>query len=410
MALFVLICVVATTAKQVTTSIALSPEANWKYVSKFAMDIGKGDWTIRVRYNKPLNETDEEVKLKASIYLDDNWNDVLSQDVCKSKLAEAKRVKNLSVPVNGEWSKEITGTLSQKARPHVWFFAVSDCDGALYGKARFRVEITVTNSDGSQFSLEEQGLEYMYTLLLVFFAVFLFNSTRRVLKRYRSTEEIEGPQLGLSIAVIAAFISLLMECLHLWVYSYNGRGLIVLDFMAQALEVISQLTLSVIFILVSSGWTLKYREFPDSDIYLPVSLLVVMLHVLIVGLGRITDDSYYKFSDLEGVPGFLLVAMRLGMWGWLLYCIKDLLSSVTGRLATFTQYFGVLASVYFLALPVIIVVSWAFEPYQRHKVVTIGTWLLQVLAIAAMSHLFSEKSSYYKLSTMSSSALPGKFN
>lgn len=403
-------CVAVALAKHVSQLITLAPDASWKYLTKFAMDVGQGDWSMKVRFNKAINDEGEDIKLKASIYLDDNWQDVMNQETCQSKVAEAKRVKNVFVPQNGEWSNEISGTLSQKARPHVWYFAISDCDKKLDSKTRLKVEMTITNIGGSMFSLEEQGLEYLYPFLLAFFTVFLFSSTRKFLQRYHHTEEIEGPQLILSLATSAAFVSLALECIHVLVYSYNGSGVVVLDFFAQALEVISHLILTVLFILVSSGWTLRYREFPDTETYIPVILLVVMLHVLIVGLGRITDDSYYKFSDYEGVPGGLLVVLRVGMWGWFIYCIKDMLKSVSGKQAAFTQYFGVVVSAYFLALPVIVLISWLFVPYARHRVVTIGTWLIQVLAIAALSRLFSEKSSYYKMSTMSSSVLPGKIN
>ena len=41
------------------------------------------------------------------------------------------------------------------------------------------------------------------------------------------------------------------------------------------------------------------------------------------------------------------------------------------------------------------------------KVITIGTNLIQIVAFFAMTHLFSEKSSYFKVSTMSDSILPG---
>lgn len=410
MASFFFICFASVFAKQVSQIVTLAPDADWKFLTKFAMDIGKGDWGMKVRFNKSVNATDDEVKLKASIYIDDNWEDVLSQETCQSKISEAKRVKNVFVPANGEWSTEISGTLSQKSRPHVWYFALSDCDRKLDSKTRLRVELTLTNTDGSQFSLEEQGLEYLYPLLLVFFTVFLFSSTRKVMEQYRRTEEIEGPQLILSLAISAAFSSLALQWLHILIYSYNGQGFGLLDFLAQSLEITSHLILTVLLILVSSGWTLKYREFPDTETYIPVILLVVMLHILIVGLGRITDDSYYKFSDYEGVPGIMLVVLRLGLWSWFLYSMRDLLKSVTGRQAMFAQYFGVVASAYFLALPVICLVSWAFVPYARHKVVTIGTWLIQVLAIAALSRLFSAKSSFYKISTMSASVLPGKVN
>jgi hypothetical protein len=411
MAMLLLLCSTAVLAKQVTTNVSLFTDVEWRYLTKFAMDIGKGEWKIRARITKAVEAlADEEVRLKATIYMDDNWPDVLNQDTCSSKVSEAKTAQDLDVPLNGDWSKEITGSLRQKSQPHVWYFAISDCDSNVMAKSRFKVEVSVTNTDGSEFSLEEKGLEYLYTCLLVFFAALLYSTCRRTLLRYRLTEEIDGPQLGLCIAVSAACVSLLLESLHLWVYSYNGRGVVVIDFLAQALEVVSHLTLTLIFILMSSGWTLKYRDFPESDIYFPIGLLVVMAHVLVVGIGRLTDDSYYKFSDYEGIAGVLLVVIRIGMWLWFLFFINDLLSSVTGRLALFTKYFGVSASAYFLAFPCLVVASWGFAPYSRHKVITVGTWVIEVITIGALTHLFSEKSSYYKLSTMSSSVLPGKIS
>lgn len=80
----------------------------------------------------------------------------------------------------------------------------------------------------------------------------------------------------------------------------------------------------ILLILMANGWTIKYKEFPDLDIFVPIAILVVMINMLIVGLGRITDDSYYKFSDLEGIPGILIIGMRLMAWCWFVYSIFSL--------------------------------------------------------------------------------------
>eukprot|EP00358_Blepharisma_japonicum_P006634 CAMPEP_0202942116 /NCGR_PEP_ID=MMETSP1395-20130829/2285_1 /ASSEMBLY_ACC=CAM_ASM_000871 /TAXON_ID=5961 /ORGANISM="Blepharisma japonicum, Strain Stock R1072" /LENGTH=74 /DNA_ID=CAMNT_0049638013 /DNA_START=710 /DNA_END=931 /DNA_ORIENTATION=+ len=72
--------------------------------------------------------------------------------------------------------------------------------------------------------------------------------------------------------------------------------------------------ITIELIIMANGWTIKYKDFPDPDIYIPISLIVIMFNLLIVGLGRITDDSYYKFSDYEGIPGYLLMIIRIGIW------------------------------------------------------------------------------------------------
>jgi hypothetical protein len=65
----------------------------------------------------------------------------------------------------------------------------------------------------------------------------------------------------------------------------------------------------------------------------------------------------------------MLIVVHRGMMA---YCIKVLLKSVTGE-AMFTQYFGVHASAYFLALSIIVVISWGLVHFARLKVVTYST-------------------------------------
>ena len=67
-----------------------------------------------------------------------------------------------------------------------------------------------------------------------------------------------------------------------------------------------------------------------------------------------------------------------------------------------------MASFYFLALPATVLISWIFEAYVRNIVVVITTNVIQVIVFIFLTHLFSERSTFYKISTMSESVLPGK--
>ena len=58
--------------------------------------------------------------------MDDNWEMALDGDTCHEKLKSAKRETFVKIPANGEISEEYIGSLTQKSRPHIWFFTISD--------------------------------------------------------------------------------------------------------------------------------------------------------------------------------------------------------------------------------------------------------------------------------------------
>jgi len=270
---------------------------------------------MKAKFLKVLNETyPQNVNLLATVYLDDNWDDVINADDCNEKLKIAKRNKQISIPTNGDWSEQITGAVSQKQSPHVWYFAISDCDNALNDKQRIRVEMHLTNSDGSEFSVERKGLDYFYPMLLFIYLLTLSGNMMRLIRMFRKTDDLETNLVIFNIAIASQFSGIFCQILHYWIYSYNGKGFSVLDFLSQAFELIATMLITIELIIMANGWTIKYKDFPDPDIYIPISLIVIMFNLLIVGLGRITDDSYYKFSDYEGIPGYLLMIIRIGIW------------------------------------------------------------------------------------------------
>ena len=78
------------------------------------------------------------------------------------------------------------------------------------------------------------------------------------------------------------------------------------------------------------------------------------------------------------------------------------------KLLDFLWKFSIMASLYFLSFPFVVIFSWVFDAYVRNKVVVILMNLIQILVFIFLTHLFSEKSTFYKISTMSESVLPGK--
>ncbi len=73
------------------------------------------------------------------------------------------------------------------------------------------------------------------------------------------------------------------ELLHQWMYLYNGYGNSVFNFGSQMFQVLASFTITLLLILISWGWTIDFIKFDDFDIFLPLIILVAVVHIMIVG-------------------------------------------------------------------------------------------------------------------------------
>lgn len=102
-------------SKVVNQNIALTQFSrdSWKYLTKFAIDIGRGEYHFRVRFNKKIDKSDpQHIDVTFLIYLDDVWETVYETPDCfeKSKLARVQAP--VKIPANGDWSEPIKGGLN----------------------------------------------------------------------------------------------------------------------------------------------------------------------------------------------------------------------------------------------------------------------------------------------------------
>ena len=98
--------------KVVSNTVTFNDDIDWRYISKFAVDIGKGEWTLKARLLNSDQDSQDVVKIYTGIYLDDTWEEIMATDDCKTKRKIAKRNKFMQMPKNGDWSNEVSGTLS----------------------------------------------------------------------------------------------------------------------------------------------------------------------------------------------------------------------------------------------------------------------------------------------------------
>jgi len=388
-------------------SLTVFNRKSWTYLSKFAIAPGTGNFEVRLQFNKKFEQVTgvpDTVPLQIAIYLDDDWNAAMNAKECKDKLIYSRMNLTVFVPTSGSFSQVVRGELKQTVRTHVWFFVVHDCDKNLakYYTAgnRLKWELEVRNSDGSHFSEEENGMILPQLLIMGIIIGFFVTNALKFYKFYKTEESVDYPTLILSCVLLCELAALFCEVLHLWAYSYNGKGYFILNFGNQAFSVLSQFTITCLLLLIAYGWTIRFMEFEDMDIMIPIAILLGILHIMIVGIGRITDNEHYRYHDYENWAGIVVIVLRLMFYAYWIYLFKGSYETAHGEEKVFYARFGVLSTVYFLVFPVLVIIaSFAIPPYYRHKVIVIGTLLIQTLTIIVLTYLFTnKKSKYYNVS------------
>jgi len=381
------------------------PDNNWKYISKFAYQIGTGKWSVRFKTIRP-NVT-RPITLSADVYLDTNWDDIESLPACE-RVSHRRTTGSVDLPVDGEWSKWVTGNLAQSIRPHVWYFVVQDCANNLAVSTRIKYEFTAIQEDGSHFSSEMSGTPSVLLLQLIFYSVFSYYFVQACRRFYVSFDGLHPVIWTLTSAVLLHLFAILLECIHLWSYSSDGQGFKALNVIGQMSESLSQVVLSSLLILIALGYTLLHSSLGNLDIVIPIVFIIGIVHLLLVGFGKIKDDASYKFSENEGVVGWLLASLRCALLAWFLWGSYETRKVSNMKIQTFLRRFEVAGALYFLSFPATLIISVYMIPnYGRHRFMVAGLFVISFASYVWLSRLFLGRGQYFSVSTLSSSFLPG---
>eukprot|EP00826_Nyctotherus_ovalis_P046724 TRINITY_DN5314_c0_g3_i1.p1 TRINITY_DN5314_c0_g3~~TRINITY_DN5314_c0_g3_i1.p1 ORF type:complete len:489 (+),score=117.75 TRINITY_DN5314_c0_g3_i1:23-1468(+) len=412
---YVLFLLLFVNSKVVYKNLSFKKGKQWQYITKFGISIGRGAFEIKARFKKPFNTLastprQQVFTFTTNFYLDSKWYAAMEELDCSAKAEHKIRAETISINANGEWSEVKRGYLKQHTRPYVWFLAADDCNSSMHLKhptmPPVQIYIKFTGEDDTEFSHEEIGLLGLYSISLIVYTLILGYNVYSYYKNVKKTERADNPILILLIAVGLEFLSILFMWTHLLVYSKDGEGLGVCHVIAVVAEVGSQFFLSVLLILISWGWTINYLEFADLEIYIALLVMLLLLHLLVAGMTQLTSDAYHKYDDYEGVQGIILVVFRLGMFAYFLYGMRDTYRVSRPKAKLFLKPFAISAGLYLISFPLLVLTCQVFAHYVRHKVMVIGSIVVQSVALCTLLQLFIGKTAYTKVSKNFEPILP----
>ncbi|CAD8191260.1 unnamed protein product [Paramecium pentaurelia] len=396
--LFVLILLYLTQTKRIKQSYLIKSLKDWHYISKFGAETGEVFYSLTFRI-KNADENDERtIPIQYELYLDEEWQNAIEKSECERN-SVARRKETIWIPVKSGY--EFKGSLTAKVRAHLWYFGFSDCEKQLRNsfpvenKVKLEVELHITNVGDTEFTLEQFGILQIIGVIAFIDVIMLIYNGNQILEKQKKYEEFSLPLFLLVITLLLETFSYSFLTIHLWIYSENGAGSILLQILSVIFQVASQFSLTMILVMLSWGWQINFSKFDNFELFLPISILIGFFQITIVGVSFIDYDSYYKDHSYEGWVGWLAALIYIGEFIYFMNGLVDTYNKQNTKIQQFILLLGLYGGVYFISFPVLQTVNLFTARYVRYKVMEIGTMLFRTSAILLLTRLFTSKKSIF---------------
>ena len=137
-----------------------------------------------------------------------------------------------------------------------------------------------------------------------------------------------------------------------------------------------------------------------------LAIAILVSHVVLAQWGRMYNDDFDSYHDLEHLPGKLLMLNRIVLGVCMMACCLSTRMRCLPSLRLFYLELTVIGTIWFLSLPILTVVVNMLVPYHlRHRCVGVWAAIFQTSGIILLSWLVtSHSTSYHKLSHLSSTS------
>mmetsp|Transcript_25104 Transcript_25104/g.55055 ORF Transcript_25104/g.55055 Transcript_25104/m.55055 type:complete len:508 (-) Transcript_25104:155-1678(-) len=436
----------ATSSSSSSSSIALFAEAkttsarfrlsglDTEYVlGSFAVSARKmGNVKVEFRSKEPY---DGNMELFVRVFRDDKWSDYNTAASCSEKVPFSLRKEHLTLNrVKGHYEGDVSMELNNHKgdRAHYYYFVVTDCslENYMHDESIPKVSYTITTwNDGSHVSADEIHLENLHTITSLVSGILAISLCVVIgIQLYEKSTVHAAIFLVMAAAASDAFSSM-CELIHLSLYAHNGIGSYAMDALSAHLEAVCDSIVALLLLSVAAGWTLPsdvvavqqnatplqkvldgfQSPFEALGNFSPTAVLAIAIlvsHVVLAQWGRMYNDDFDSYHDLEHLPGKLLMINRIVLGLCMMACCLSTRMRCSPSLRLFYLELTVIGTLWFLSLPILtVLVNMLVPVHLRHRCVGVWSAIFQTSGIILLSWLVtSHSTSYHKLSHLSSTS------
>eukprot|EP00824_Muranothrix_gubernata_P006714 TRINITY_DN1864_c0_g1_i2.p1 TRINITY_DN1864_c0_g1~~TRINITY_DN1864_c0_g1_i2.p1 ORF type:complete len:344 (-),score=64.90 TRINITY_DN1864_c0_g1_i2:28-1059(-) len=289
---------------------------------------------------------------------------------CKQDVCPARAAFHPPLGEDSDQSWEVEELPGDHTRPHSFFLAFGNCDGAL----NVAFDVVMLNKKygawGEQFSCEESGLLELHVSFCVLFLLLCGFHTRS----FYALRKAQAVNVVISMFTWALFlqlIGLLCGVIHYAVFASDGFGVPGLRDWGRHMDMFSQAAYISVIIACGYGWNVSQRGM-ERRAKLALSILVscyVALYtaMVLVAFEALNESPSQSFQSMWSTPfGVAITVLRALSAIWFLWAvIRSYRSENLTDKKTFYRITAVSFGGWLMALPFVLFLSAFLVPYTR---------------------------------------------
>lgn len=277
--------------------------------------------------------------------------------------------------------------IREHVRPRFWYFVIVACDKELVAPIRYKA-IFLNELWGWQkeFSFDRMGMYRAFQIASVGFMLALTYTTYLT----RSHDFRDHPYVKLvnfSYQASAAYVVLFF--VHYWLFQQDGFGNVRLRFLGILASIVANCTVFLIGMLCSIGWAITCATMPHRRAFLGAVGVVGGLSAICELRAQETFDESTRLYSYQSVPGVFALIIKVFMFCWFAFHIRETIEEERDdKRHRFYKIMAVAFTIWFLNVPVTVLLAYMVAPWYRYKVVTIVDLTMRFCSQALLTYVF----------------------
>eukprot|EP01132_Coremiostelium_polycephalum_P006612 gene6612-8183_t len=328
---------------------------------------------------------------KLQLYSDNerNWGRIMSDShlSCYEKRVAATYIIDVEKQKTSQ-----NYTIASQQRDRWWYFFFSNCNTSRLLIPEY--EIILTNPGGfwdKHLSADQQSIPQAQIFFIVFVTLLLGVCITEIHLLYKNGLETKSIKM-LAGVVSIKILSLLLLVINWGAISSRGSEIKHLDFFGNIIAIVGHSLFILLLLFIAQGWSISIY---DSTRVEKAITCIIVSGITIANWVFYTFDYYFSDSYstyvyfYDSVPGYILLGFFLCLFFY--FCLSIFRTYKKQNDVTkkrFYLMFGLVFGVWFIALPIVVIVSHFMDPWVRYKVITILNLVIDIIFYMAVIVVF----------------------
>ena len=353
-----------------------------------------------------VSDTSQPLSLTLGIYTSDTFNNYNDDTlVCNDKLAITSHSHALAIDLRSSTHYDLTIDFSDYGirgdSTATIYFVVFDCGEMVKRHTSADWKLVFT------FDVRHGGGSYLHGMdvwvcrfkiagllfLVVFFVVYMRQIKREFMNEYSDTNYAF---MIVAFASAIRVIAIVIDIIEIYCLKLSGDESPIIHFFAKTFEIFSAYLIQLTMLFLAHGWTITFSKIEDMELFLPLSIALGVLKLILVGMGRLVKLDQHHFHAFDGFVGMIMCFFNVTMLLYYFYQVYQLRDSIKNHKKV-NKFYTVLSLVviwYLGTFPVGYVTAYLMDDWKRAAVIELVNTVGQLVGSLALAWLLTAKGRY----------------